>query len=401
MKQLNLITIVLSVLFLVGCETKQSNKKEYITIDISKSYPKKELIMQDLFDIEYIKLETNDQFVTRGNVQGIDENFLVITDWGRTGNIYLANRQGQYVKTINRKGQGGEEYVSLSNLLYDSERQELYVGDSSSGKIVVYDLDGNFKRSFKQARGTYYEWMGNFNRDYLICNGTPQADPGDNGYEEGVLNGGFMLVSKEDGCIQKIEIPYEEYISPSMVLDTPEGKRYAGIINETQIPNLGNWILVEISSDTIYTYTQSYEKKPFIIRTPTAKVMSPEVYLYPGVITDRYYFLQTVEKEYNVKKRTGFSTRELLYDKEEKAIYEYVVYNNDFTDERPVYLVHQVPIRATILNNEDIAYVTHLNAYDLLEAYENNKLRGSLKETAANLNEEDNPVIMIAKYKKQ
>ena len=47
MKQLNLITIVLSVLFLVGCETKQSNKKEYITIDISKSYPKKELIMQD------------------------------------------------------------------------------------------------------------------------------------------------------------------------------------------------------------------------------------------------------------------------------------------------------------------------------------------------------------------
>ena len=129
--------------------------------------------------------------------------------------------------------------------------------------------------------------------------------------------------------------------------------------------------------------------------------MSPEVYLYPGVITDRYYFLQTVEKEYNVKKRTGFSTRELLYDKEEKAIYEYVVYNNDFTDERPVYLVHQVPIRATILNNEDIAYVTHLNAYDLLEAYENNKLRGSLKETAANLNEEDNPVIMIAKYKKQ
>ena len=66
-----------------------------------------------------------------------------------------------------------------------------------------------------------------------------------------------------------------------------------------------------------------------------------------------------------------------------------------------MYLVHQVPIRATILNNEDIAYVTHLNAYDLLEAYENNKLRGSLKETAANLNEEDNPVIMIAKYKKQ
>lgn len=225
-------------------------------------------------------------------------------------------------KAINRKGQGGEEYVSLSNLLYDSERQELYVGDSSSGKIVVYDLDGNFKRSFKQAGGTYYEWMGNFNRDYLICNGTPQADPGDNGYEEGVLNGGFMLVSKEDGRIQKIEIPYEEYISPSMILDTPEGKRYAGIINETQIPYLGNWILVEISSDTIYTYTPNYVKKPFIIRTPTAKAMSPEVYLYPGVITDRYYFLQTVEKEYNVKKRTGFSTRELLYDKEEKAIYE-------------------------------------------------------------------------------
>ena len=42
-----------------------------------------------------------------------------------------------------------------------------------------------------------------------------------------------------------------------------------------------------------------------------------------------------------------------------------------------------------------------LEAADLVEAYEDGKLKdGPLKEIASTLDEEDNPIIMIAKYKK-
>ena len=57
--------LVASLLF--GCgDGKQKESDGLITVDVSKSYPKKELILQDLFDIEYVPLETTDEFVTAG-----------------------------------------------------------------------------------------------------------------------------------------------------------------------------------------------------------------------------------------------------------------------------------------------------------------------------------------------
>jgi len=41
-----------------------------------------------------------------------------------------------------------------------------------------------------------------------------------------------------------------------------------------------------------------------------------------------------------------------------------------------------------------------IEAYELVEAYQNGHLKDKLKEIAAGLDEESNPVIMVAKYKK-
>ena len=41
-----------------------------------------------------------------------------------------------------------------------------------------------------------------------------------------------------------------------------------------------------------------------------------------------------------------------------------------------------------------------MEAPDLIEALNDGKLRGPLKEIASGLDEEDNPVLMIARYKK-
>jgi len=42
-----------------GCN--QSNTQDVlITVDVTASYPEKELILQDFMDVEYIPLETND-----------------------------------------------------------------------------------------------------------------------------------------------------------------------------------------------------------------------------------------------------------------------------------------------------------------------------------------------------
>jgi hypothetical protein len=50
--------------------------------------------------------------------------------------------------------------------------------------------------------------------------------------------------------------------------------------------------------------------------------------------------------------------------------------------------------------NTEIAFSLKLEADDLVAAYENGHLKGKLKEVAEYLKEDDNPVIMLVKYKK-
>jgi hypothetical protein len=53
-----------------------------------------------------------------------------------------------------------------------------------------------------------------------------------------------------------------------------------------------------------------------------------------------------------------------------------------------------------LINNSEIAFIHRFDAYYLIDAYKDGKLQGRLKEIAAGLDPEDNPVIMIAKHKK-
>jgi hypothetical protein len=51
MKRINtILTIILSVV--AGCENSKQSTDELITVDVTKSYPEKELILQDFMDVE-------------------------------------------------------------------------------------------------------------------------------------------------------------------------------------------------------------------------------------------------------------------------------------------------------------------------------------------------------------
>lgn len=55
-----ILTISAMILFLItGCESGKQPANDFLTVDITANYPKKELILQDFLDVEYIPLETN------------------------------------------------------------------------------------------------------------------------------------------------------------------------------------------------------------------------------------------------------------------------------------------------------------------------------------------------------
>ena len=388
--------LVASLLF--GCgDGKQKDSDGLIRVDVSKNYPKKELILQDLFDIEYVPLETTDEMLTEGHIQYISDNYMIFKNLGRmAGEIFIFDRQGKAVRKINRLGQSGEEYLNILGVDYDEQADELFVNSHYSDKVFVYDSEGNYKRSFDYLDGTLYDPIKILDEERLIAY--------DDYFEYDKVpekRDCYLILSREDGrLLEKIHIPYEEKKSLIIMRRDLNGKLTGnwGIRNTLMSPYQDGWLLIEPSADTIYTYSASRGLMPLIVRTPSVQGMDPEVFLFPTIFTDRYVFMQAVERSFNFGVDKDVPRTNLIYDKTEQTAYEGEVINRDF-DGTPVNLwfAHRVIME---FNGGEIAFATRLEAPDLVEALNDGKLRGPLKEIASSLDEEDNPVLMIAKYKK-
>jgi hypothetical protein len=83
-----------------------------------------------------------------------------------------------------------------------------------------------------------------------------------------------------------------------------------------------------------------------------------------------------------------------MYDKPEKAICNYTVSNGDYSTKKEIYMNWLRPV------NHEIESCQPLEAYQLVESYKKGELKGKLKEIAAKLDEDSNPVIMLVKHKR-
>ena len=379
--------IILTVAVCSGCSRTGTQTDELITVDITANYPEKTLILQDFMDVEYIPLETTDEFLCRGDILTVGKDLITVVDRRGDGTIFLFNRNGKALRKINRKGQGGEEYIHPLNVTLDENNGELFVNDMYGQKIKVYDLNGNYIRSFPHKENLRYIEIFNFDRDNLICHDAV------NDYSvipDSYAGQSFMLVSKQDGSITKeIQIPFKDKKTiVTRVKDEASGRTqsYTPSNFYATFPYSDQFVLVEVSADTLYSYSPDHIMKPIIVRTPPVESMNPDGFLFLNMLTDRFYFMETFIKGNKFP-------ADLVYDKQEKKLSTYKVYNSDFTDQERVFM------KSGPLNSQ-IASWQILDAVWLVEKYQKGELKGRLKEIAAKLDEESNPVIMLIKHKK-
>ncbi len=126
MKQINAILAIILLVVLAGCEESKQSNDELIIVDVSKSYPKKELVLQDFMDVEYLALETSDEFLTQGLVQDVGKEYLLVKNRNRDGDIFIFDRKtGKGLRKINRQGQGAEEYAGINGIILDESNDEI------------------------------------------------------------------------------------------------------------------------------------------------------------------------------------------------------------------------------------------------------------------------------------
>lgn len=382
MKKLGIIACSTLLASLMGCGNKEQ-AAPWTNIDLSGSIPKEERILQDLFEVEYVALETTDSLLTRGFIEAVSPHLLITYDYSE-GCLSLFDRAtGKGIRQIKRQGQGPEEYVSPSHVVIDEKREELFVSDYALRKILVYDLKGNFKRSFKTVDENYYTELLDYDDGHLLAYKKP-AGPHDE-------SSCHLLIAKQDGSPAKeIRFPIDQVETPIFT----HGKLTSTPFFYLTVPYGDRWALTVTSSDTIYRYDADGNASPLIVRSPSIHGMDPQVFLYPTILTDRYYFLRAQKKEFDLETMKGFPTQMLLYDTQEKKLVEYTLTNADMEDGPSINFYSIRPLGCDALG------ALTLQAPDLVEAREAGKLKGKLQSITERLDEESNPVIVLLEKKR-
>ena len=88
---LKMSILVLLLACLVSCGGNKS-ADELPVIDVTKSYPEKAIVLQNIAQVEYIPLETGDDFLTNAhNAAYVDDDYIIMTNWD-SGDIMLFDR---------------------------------------------------------------------------------------------------------------------------------------------------------------------------------------------------------------------------------------------------------------------------------------------------------------------
>jgi len=384
------VLLFLSAAILLGftsCNQKSVNTGELFRIDFSKNYPTKEILLQDIADIEYIPLETRDDVLlgSYSHISYVSDKYIFLVD-GIRGDMYLFQRNGKIISYFNHMGRGPGEYIVILSAIFDEKNEEIFVFDYY--QTLVYSLTGAYKRTLKSV-GIIFSPAYNFDDDTILVYD-------ENGFEtDDLLEKPYLLLSKQDGTIVScldITLP----IRYSTMKMTANGGNN-GIFFSKNLRDGPDFMIADISSDTIFKVSNKKELVPLVVRHPSVHTSEPRTVWALGLITDKFITVSFPILDFDFKKNhSGHEDRKpalrLMLEFESGKTSKFQFVNNDFSSKELRWAVGGIDVPKNMA-------VNLYDAVSLKDAYNEKMLKGELEQLAATLNEDDNPVVMMVKFK--
>lgn len=372
-------------------ESIVENNAKTPTIDTNKKYPFKEIILNDLADITYIPIETNDHVLINNGINALShfsDKYIIIVNY-KSYDCYIFDRNGKIINFFNHKGQGPNEYLNIIGITADEVKKEIYIVDHpQKHRILVYSFDGDFIRTLSLPSNTTIGTIHNFDKETLLCE--------DNNHKNGNKKPYFLLSKQNGRIINELNIIFnKERISPRFYQKTGEKGVMAVSYGYTPIIRFNeDFIIGDISQDTIYQYSKNKTLTPILVKTPSIYSQDPQMMVIPEFKTSKLFFLERTERKFNFETKKGFEREKIVYDYQSGLFYKYALKNKDY------------PNQIFYLNSGGYAYRTGKNilcqfisAEELIEANDEGELHGTLKDITKTLRIDDNPVLMIMKFR--
>ncbi len=365
-----------------------------VTIDVSADYPKEEIVLQDIADVEYVPLAISKEVLLKNSddIFYISDRYIMV--YGR-GNIFVFNRDGSIRSHFNREGRGPGEFLMFRDVVFDETAEEFFVKDGipPNHRVLVYSIDGTYKRTLPMPEKWSIRTMWNFDVETLLV------------FEENGLHDGnfsktpYYLISKTDGSIVDtiaIEMPLRYSNTSFMELTDSSGKtsREPVQLHTGANKRFGgrDFTIADISSDTLYHLSRQRVPTPVLVRTPSVHLSKPRIVWSANLITENFivFTITTLDFEGAMKNGT-YPIRELMYNFKTKRISNPDFINDD-TSKRWSAGIFETQAPTNLA-------VDMLDPLRLKESHEKGELSGPLAEIAATIKEDDNPVVMIVTFK--
>ena len=387
MRNLILFSFVLYLFAFAACCTKTVNNDDIFTIDLSKKYAHREVHLQSIADIEYVALETTDDVLLSGNCRlaYVSDKYIIV--WQSTqGDIFIFNRNGTIAFHINRKGQSGEEYNMISCVVFDENNEELFVFDGlSSRRILVYSLTGEYKRVLRYTENLLLAAYNFDDETFLVFDekGVSARD-----WQEGTYSDTpYQFMSKKDGSIVskldiKLPVRYTtvfKFGEWTNVHIPPYNRYYYG----------QDFVIGDYSSDTIYKLSKNKELKPFLVRKPSVHSSNPLTVWTSLLTTDMFSIIIKVKKD---ETNNAFPIDTLIHDFKTGETNNVTFINEDLP------LVKWSKDAFVFIPQKNVA-ASLMQVPTLKTVAEEKQLKGELEKLVATLDIEDNPIVIIVKFK--
>ena len=327
----------------------------------------------------------------------VSDNYIVTYEISG-GSIFLFNRKGQIVSHFNRKGQSSQDYPRISGgVVFDEKNEEIFVCGQTA--VQVYTINGGHKRTLKiipMENITLY----NFDNETLLVYEDIVTDLNE---EKSFNKKPYRLVSKKDGsdvAILDIYLPQRystrtvQLISKKTSGTTTTATVRSHIIRYDSNSHYGqDFVIADRSSDTMYLLTQDKKLTPILTRKPSVHASEPRKVWTTLFTSDKYLFFEIITLDFN--KSEGGRNPVFIYEFKTGEVYETSISNTEHVkrDWSPHWSPHGSA--ATTKNmTADLMDVSRLK-----DADRNNRLKGEFKKLVATLDEDDNPIIMIVKFK--
>lgn len=374
---------------LMSCQKISSDR--IIEIDANKNYPELNLKLSDIADITYVPLKMGKDAILLINgapIRGIfvmSDKIFVADNNATYPKIVVYNFNGEPLYQIGEIGRGPGELSGFFHFAVDTIKKEVYIWGTMECQLNVYSIDGQFKKSKKEFNRIFITNLENINNKTLV-GFTPDAItflPEWLSKKTGIKikNSGRSITYFNKDDLSLMDIPDIGY---SRIHIEKTGTGSASITTTRN----GSY-LVTLRSDTTYFMDNYLKITPRFVDI-TDYNDKGELSIFPVLETDKYVFLTTtiaIGGNYDHN-----SIKYLAYDKDQHMIFN--IKNNSNSDAAFGDNIKILHYNKTLNSN----YIVKSFGYKfLIENYKN--LPYELKQITDQMKEDDNPVLMLIKFK--